>query len=294
MEFLSQIDGPYIMVQSKKMLDFSSCDFLGLSQHPEVKKAAIKYTLKFGVGVPPSPLGSAPQQQLEGKLAQLLGCEAALLFPSFEEAHQLLKNLKATIVSSETGEIEPKKKSASLFCIDDSFMMGVAGENGFGAAAHKTGFDLILGSLSYGAGCSGAYIAGPKKILGAWAPSQPLSYPVLGAIDSALSFIPEMESERKVLEKHHRWLSGQVKDFSAKLLKSPKAVLEFKSDKEAGQARLLFAENQIFLAPAVDQTLYIAMTALHTPDDLDQLAVSLKKISATDLALEMQSLTPTP
>jgi hypothetical protein len=53
-------------------------------------------------------------------------------------------------------------------------------------------------------------------------------------------------------------------------------------------------EDQIYLAPAIGNTLYIAMTALHTPDDLDQLTVSLKKMSETDLALAIQSLTPTP
>ncbi|HEY5236325.1 MAG TPA: hypothetical protein VIJ14_09120, partial [Rhabdochlamydiaceae bacterium] len=163
MEFVSPADGPYVSYQGKKCLDFSSCDFLGLAQHPEVKKAAIKYTLKYGVGIPVSPLGSATQQQLEGKLAHFLGTEAAILFPSVDEAQGILNNLKATIVSSETHDI-PKKKSG-LLCIDDSFMIGISGENGFGAAAHQSGFDLITGSLSNGAGCSGAFIAGPKKLI---------------------------------------------------------------------------------------------------------------------------------
>lgn len=292
MDHVAPADGPYITIQGRKCLDFSSCDFLGLAQHPEVKKAAIKYTLKYGVGIPVAPLGSSPQQQLEGKLAQFLGTEAAILFPSFDEALQLLKAHKAVIISSEMSDIETKKKSSTLICIDDSFMIGIAGQHGFGAAAHHA--DLILGSLAFGAGCSGAFIAGPKKLLNSWTSSQPLSFPVLGAIDSALSFIPEMNQEREIVEKHSRWLLKQIKDLPAKMLKSPKAILEFKSSKETLHARQLFAENQIFLAPPVDNTLYIAMTALHTPDDLDQLAVSLKKMSATDLALAMQSLTPTP
>lgn len=292
MEYVAPADGPYLTIQGRKCLDFSSCDFLGLAQHPEVKKAAIKYTLKYGVGIPVAPLASSPQQQLESKLAQFLGTETALLFPSFEEALQLLKAHKAVIISSEIADAEPKKKSTGLVCIDDSFTMGVAGEQGFGAAAHKA--DLITGSLAFGAGCSGAFIAGPKKLLSSWTSSQPLSFPVLGAIDSALSFIPEMTGERETLEKHTRWLQKQLKDLPAKMLKSPKALLEFKSQKEAVHARHLFAENQIFVAPPVESSLYLAMTALHTPDDLDQLAVSLKKISETDLALAMQSLTPTP
>jgi 7-keto-8-aminopelargonate synthetase-like enzyme len=292
MEFVSPADGPYVSYQGKKCLDFSSCDFLGLAQHPEVKKAAIKYTLKYGVGIPVSPLGSAPQQQLEGKLAQFLGTEAAILFPSTDEAQEILKNLKATIVCSETQDI-PKKKSG-LLCIDDSFMLGITGENGFGTAAHQSGFDLITGSLANGVGCSGAFIAGSKKLLSTMNSSQPLSFPVIGALDSALSFIPEMEHEREILTKNYRWLQKLMKEMPAKMLKSPKAVLDFKSAKEAQQVRQFLAEDQIYLAPAVGNALYIAMTALHTPDDLDQLTVSLKKMSETDLALAMQSLTPTP
>ncbi len=294
MEFVSPADGPYITIQGKKCLDFSSCDFLGLAQHPEVKKAAIKYTLKYGVGIPVSPLGSAPQQQLEGKLAQFLGTEAAVLFPSFDEAQQFLKTLKAAVISSEIQDIDAKKKSTSLLCIDDSFMFGIAGDQGFGAAAHQAGSNLITGSLAYGAGCSGAYIAGPKKHLNGIKASHPLSYPVLGALDSALSFIPEMEQERETLSKNIRWLQKLMKDLPVKMLNSPKALWEFKSPKEAEQVRHFLAEDEIYLAPPVANTLYIAMTALHTPDDLDQLTVSLKKMSATDLALAMQSLTPTP
>jgi 7-keto-8-aminopelargonate synthetase-like enzyme len=284
-------DGPYVLVQGKKCLDFSSCDFLGLAQHPEVKKAAIKYTLKYGVGIPPAPLKSAPQQQLEGKLAQFLGMEAALLFPSFDEAYALIKNQKATILSSETDELV--KKKSSLQCVDDSFMIGISGEHGFGLAAHQ-GFDIVIGSLGYGVGCSGAYIAGSKKLIGSWSASQPLSFPVIGALDSAFSFIPEMEPERKTLEKNQRWLAGLLKGLPAKMLKSPKAVLDFKSAKEAQHVRHFLAEEQIYLAPPVDNTMYIAMTALHTPDDLDQLTVALKKMSTTDAALAMQSLTPAP
>ena len=50
MDSIAPVDGPYINLDGKKLLDFSSCDYLGLAQHPEVKKGAIKYALKYGVG----------------------------------------------------------------------------------------------------------------------------------------------------------------------------------------------------------------------------------------------------
>lgn len=292
MELIAPSDGPYVLVQGKKLLDFSSCDFLGLAQHPEVKKASIKYTLKYGVGIPVAPLGSAPQKQLESKLATYLGTEASLLFPSFDEVKKALATQKTTLLSSETDDIEkPPKKAAGLLCLDDTFLLGISGENGF---AHHDGFDIVFGSLAYGVGASGGFIAGSKKLLSSFASSEPLSFPALGAIDSALSFIPELEHERQTLEKNRRWLGQLLKSYPAKMLKSPRALLQFKSPKEAEQTRQALAAEQIFLAPPVEKTLYIAMTALHTPDDLDQLTVALKKFSATDWALEMQSLTPTP
>ena len=294
MEFVSPTDGPYILCQGKKWLDFSSCDFLGLAQHPEVKKAVIKYTLKYGVGLPVAPLGSAQQQQLEGKLAQFLGMETAVLFPSFEEALMKVKQLKATLISSDSEEFASLSNKKSLICVDDSFTICVKGEHGFGIAAHQKGIDLITGSLAYGVGCSGAFVAGSKKILAEVTASQPLSFPAIGALDSALSFMLEMTPERETLVNHCQWLGKQLKDLPAHMMTSPRVILEFKSEKEALLARQLFLEGQIFLAPPQGSTLYLAVTALHTPDDLDQLAGVLKKLSATDWALAMQSLTPGP
>jgi 7-keto-8-aminopelargonate synthetase-like enzyme len=293
MDFISPTDGPYIFLQGKKCLDFSSCDFLGLAQHPEVKKAAIKYILKYGVGIPVAPLGSAVQQQVEGKLAHFLGTEAALFFTSLEELHHVVKNHKATIIPSEGEEARPKK-SAGLSCLDESFTLGVTGHQGFGVAAHKTGHELICGSLANSAGCSGAFVAGTKKWLALLPSQQPLSFATLGALDTSLNFIPEMTQERETMEKHLNWLKKQLSEFSVKSYISPRLFLQFKSGIEAEQTRMQFAEDGIYLAPSVDHKLYIALTALHTPDDLDQLATSLKKFSDTDLALSMQSLTPTP
>jgi hypothetical protein len=100
-----------------------------------------------------------------------------------------------------------------------------------------------------------------------------------------------MEQERKMVLKHKSWLVKQLSDFSLKEEKMPKVIL---TSPEADTIRQFLMEEQIYLAPSVDQSLYFAITALHTPDDLDQLAVALKKLSDTDLALATQLLTPTP
>ena len=293
MDFISPTDGPYVLYQGKKWLDFSSCDFLGLSQHPEVRKAAIKYVLKYGAGVPVSPLSSSVQQQFEGKLAHYLGTEIALLFPCMESVHQIVSGCKGTIISSDH-EMPKLKKSSTPICLDESFTIGITGHQGFGIAANKSDYDLIAGSLANGIGCAGAFIAGSKKHLSQMPSSHPLSYAVLGALDTALSFVPEMTQERETIAKHLRWFVKQFEDLSFINHKSPRLFLQFKSGIEAEKTRLLFAEEQIYLAPSVNHQLHIAFTALHTPDDLDQLATALKKFAATELALSMQSLTPTP
>lgn len=296
MEYISPASGPYVLFQGKKWLDFSSCDFLGLSQHPEVKKRSIKYTLKYGVGVPTPPLRSAPQQELEEKLAHCLGAEAASLFPSLEDIYQILKHHKVIILSSESDDLEQlsdkKSVEGEVVCIDESFTIGVVGHNGFGVAAHKGG--LSVGSLAFGAGCSGAYMAGPKHFVDQKIASQSIDFSRLGSINSALDLIPQMDYEREVIKKNHSWLQKYLHELALKKLRSPRVFFEFKSKKEAEFCWKLFAEDQIFLAPPEKNKLYIALTALHTPDDLDQLAISIKKLLATDFALSTQSPTPIP
>ncbi|MEW6220435.1 MAG: 8-amino-7-oxononanoate synthase [Thermodesulfobacteriota bacterium] len=64
-------------------LDFSSNDYLGYSQHPEVKAAAAAALDRYGAGAGASRLMSGDRplfHELEDALARLVGCESALLF----------------------------------------------------------------------------------------------------------------------------------------------------------------------------------------------------------------------
>lgn len=76
--------------QGQPLLDLASNDYLGLSQHPALKHAAAAAALDVGTGAGGSRLvsGSRPQhQQLETALAQWLGREHVLLFPSGFQAN---------------------------------------------------------------------------------------------------------------------------------------------------------------------------------------------------------------
>ena len=78
--------GPIEVIRNgKRLVSFSCNDYLNLSQHPDIKKAAIEATERLGVGSGASRLvtGNHPLfEELEQKLANLKGAEAACVFGS--------------------------------------------------------------------------------------------------------------------------------------------------------------------------------------------------------------------
>ncbi|MBN1824390.1 MAG: 8-amino-7-oxononanoate synthase [Endomicrobiales bacterium] len=74
-----------ITISGKSYLNFSSNNYLGLSFHPEVKKAAKEAIEKYGTGGTSSRLVAGTLDmhgELEEKLAKMKNTEAALVFPS--------------------------------------------------------------------------------------------------------------------------------------------------------------------------------------------------------------------
>ncbi|MBP7088061.1 MAG: 8-amino-7-oxononanoate synthase [Candidatus Omnitrophica bacterium] len=79
-----------IYFKDKEYLDFSSNDYLGLSDHPYLKNAAQRAILRFGAGTAASRLLSGDLEihhHLEEKIAQFKGKEAALIFNSGYQAN---------------------------------------------------------------------------------------------------------------------------------------------------------------------------------------------------------------
>jgi 8-amino-7-oxononanoate synthase len=75
--------GPCIVMGGQTLLNFSSNDYLGLANHPELKAAAIRAVEQFGAGAGASRLVSgslAPFHELEAALADFKKTEAALTF----------------------------------------------------------------------------------------------------------------------------------------------------------------------------------------------------------------------
>ncbi len=86
----SHPDARSIQVEGRDYLNFSSNDYLGLSQHRRVKERASTYAMRYGAGNGASRLVTGNSEQfdeIERKLAALKGKEAALLFASGFQAN---------------------------------------------------------------------------------------------------------------------------------------------------------------------------------------------------------------
>ena len=82
---LASRQGPVVEIDGHDLINFCSNDYLGLANHPEVISAFKTGADQFGVGSAASSLvcgRSDLHRQLEDKLADKTGREAALLFPS--------------------------------------------------------------------------------------------------------------------------------------------------------------------------------------------------------------------
>lgn len=76
--------GPYFEMNGRRMLQFSTNDYLGMSRHPEVMAVAAEYALKYGIG---APMGARPLSgtcglhlEFERQIAEYKRTESAIAF----------------------------------------------------------------------------------------------------------------------------------------------------------------------------------------------------------------------
>lgn len=84
------IDGVEIEYQGKNIINFSSNDYLGLSQHPLLQERSIEFLQKFGAGSTASRLvvgNYSCFSEVENQLAELKGSEKALILNSGFQAN---------------------------------------------------------------------------------------------------------------------------------------------------------------------------------------------------------------
>jgi len=106
--------GTEIDIEGERLLTFCSNDYLGLANHPELKKAFISAVQRWGVGSGSAHLvtgHSSVHHQLEEELADFTGRQKALLFSS-----GYMANLGLITVLAEKGDhvFEDRLNHASL------------------------------------------------------------------------------------------------------------------------------------------------------------------------------------
>src|SRR5712692_6803588 len=82
---IGSAQGPVVDLVGKRLINFSSNDYLGLANDPRLREAAIAAIAEFGVGAGASRLISgtqSPHVRLEAALAKWKGTPAALCFSS--------------------------------------------------------------------------------------------------------------------------------------------------------------------------------------------------------------------
>ena len=82
---IGSAQGPIVDLVGKRLINFSSNDYLGLANDPQLREAAIAAIAEFGVGAGASRLISgtqSPHLRLETALAKWKGAQAALSFSS--------------------------------------------------------------------------------------------------------------------------------------------------------------------------------------------------------------------
>ena len=88
---LESAQGGVVKVRGKKVVMLASNNYLGLSDHPVVKKAAIEATKKYGYGVASVRFLCGTQTvhlELEKKISKFLGTEDTILFSSCFAANE--------------------------------------------------------------------------------------------------------------------------------------------------------------------------------------------------------------
>jgi len=77
------VDGAYVRIDGKRVLNFASNDYLGLAQHPALREALVAAAARWGVGATAAHLLGGHREEhaaLEDALARWTGRERALLF----------------------------------------------------------------------------------------------------------------------------------------------------------------------------------------------------------------------
>ena len=121
---LDKNDGPEAVLDGKRLLMLGSNNYLGLTTHPLVREAAMNAIRDYGTSMTGSRLGNGSMklhQELEEKLAALMGKESALVFTAGYQVN--LATISAIVSNKKTVAVIDRNDHASIY---DGVRLGIA------------------------------------------------------------------------------------------------------------------------------------------------------------------------
>lgn len=193
------------------------------------------------------------------------------------------------------------KKYNTLLYVDDSYTVGVLGQEGMGLCSDHKGIDFVIGTFGKACGSYGAYLAcnsTMRQYILNFCPAftQMMTLPpaVLGAIDAALDLIPDMEEERKHIKDLSLEFRKILQTLEADIVKSDSHVICLEISEEKILKKLLnFLSNHNLFAALIKPPnhlhkgprLRFTITSLHLEKHLEILHEVLKEFSLRNLAI---------
>ncbi len=303
---IGSAQGPEVQIAGRRLINFSSNDYLGLAHDPRLRAAAIAAISEFGVGAGASRLISgtqSPHLRLENGVANWKGTEAALCFSSGYAA--ALGTVPALVTKNDVVLLD-KLCHASLIDgakLSEAHAVGVIGPNGRGLTAAENldkDVDVQMGTLSKALGTSGGYICGSRDLI-EWLINRARSFiystaPPAGIVSAALAAVnflasPEGEERKLLLWKRIRLLQELLprSELSKKASDASSAIFPWiVGDEQAALDLASALQDQGFLVPAIryptvakgSARLRITVTASHEEDQIRSLCQAIKRLSA--------------
>ncbi|MBI3593035.1 MAG: pyridoxal phosphate-dependent aminotransferase family protein [Nitrospirae bacterium] len=257
---------PEVVMNGRKMIMVGSNNYLGLTNHPKVKEAAIDAIRKYGSGC-------AGSRFLNGTL----------------DIHVNIINLPEVLKIT--------KKYGARLMVDDAHGIGVLGKTGRGTAEHfglESEVDLVMGTYSKSLASIGGFIAGDNDVVHyikhfaralIFSASPPPAS--VAAVSAALDII-ENEPERieRLWKNTHKMLDGfKALGFQVGPSQTPIIPIIVGEDEAAFKIVMMLQEEGVFanvaVSPAVPPGKALIRTsymATHTDEQLDKVLDAFKKV----------------
>ncbi|MEQ1829731.1 MAG: aminotransferase class I/II-fold pyridoxal phosphate-dependent enzyme [Pirellula sp.] len=195
-------------------------------------------------------------------------------------------------------EIETLCQEYDMMCVlDEAHATGVYGQHGRGLAEHlavESDRWIRVGTLSKAVGCVGGFVSGSRPLIDwlanhsrSWIYSTAATIPSATIALQAISLIPQMQEQRRSLAIASTDLRARLQSVGFQVGKgdSPIIPIYFSSVAEVTNASERLLASGLFVpairpptVPIGGSLLRVSLSALHTGQELDQLANALSQL----------------